>query len=97
MKLLDHSFEAFVPLREARAPRLTSLRRYNGGQLIPEILKCCRNSEIATPNKCNDRLQIILLLSSDSDLAILHLTLDFEVLRLDRLHDFLGFVAFEPL
>jgi hypothetical protein len=44
--------------------------------LIPEVLKTERYAEIFSSQELNDRLQVILLLSGDSDLAILQLALN---------------------
>lgn len=44
-------------------------------RLIPEILKTQRHPKIFSPQELDYRLQIVLLFSGDSDLAILHLAL----------------------
>ena len=64
---------------------------------IPKILKSGRYTEVAAFHKLNDGLQIISLLPSHADLAILQLALHFEILTFDRLNNFLGLIAFQTL
>ena len=44
--------------------------------LVPEVLKTQRYAEIFSSQELDDRLQVILLLSGNSDLAILQLALN---------------------
>ncbi len=61
------------------------------------ILEICGDNEVAAAHELNHSLQVVLLFSCDPNLLILHLTLHFETLRLDRLNDFPSFVSIESL
>src|SRR5258708_33927228 len=65
--------------------------------LIAEVFEIGGDAKVAAAHESDDGLQIVFLFSGDANLSILQLALHFEVLRLDRLDDFLGFGAFETL
>ena len=64
---------------------------------VAEILEICGDTEVAAAHELNHSLPVVLLFSCDPNLLILHLTLHFETLRLDRLNDFPSFVSIESL
>lgn len=66
-------------------------------RLIPEIFEVRGYAEITAAYKGDDGLQIIALLSGHTNLALLKLALDFEILAFDRVDNFLCLVAFESL
>src|SRR6267378_6937004 len=65
--------------------------------LIAEVFEIGGDAKVAAAHESDDGLQIVFLFSGDANLSILQLALHLEVLRLDRLDDFLGFGAFETL
>ena len=67
------------------------------GVSVAEILEISRDAEILAAHKLNHSLEFVFLLPRDPDLLVLQLALHFEILTLDRLDDFLGFVSFESL
>jgi len=64
---------------------------------VSKVLEVCRDVEIATADELNHGLKLIFLFSGHANLSILQLALNFEVLRFDRLNDFLGFIALQAL
>jgi len=70
---------------------------YSSKRSVAEVFEIGSDAKIAAAHKSDDGLQIVFLFSGDANLSILQLALHFEVLRLDRLDDFLGFGAFETL
>src|SRR3982074_836598 len=65
--------------------------------LIAEIFEVRGDAEIATAHESDDSLKIVALLPSHANLPLLELALDFEVLRFDRVNNFLRFVPLQTL
>ena len=64
---------------------------------VSEIFKICGDAKVAATNKLDYSLQIVFLLSSNSDLSILQLALDFEPLRLNCLNNLLRLISLKAV
>jgi molybdopterin converting factor small subunit len=64
---------------------------------VSKIFEICGDAKVTATDELNHCLQIVFLLSRNSNLSILQLALHLETLRLDRLNDFLRLVPFEAL